>query len=77
MEFSLIADGNAKSYRLWETIGQFLIKLNMDLLYDQKFSLVYLTQKMKSYVHIKNLYAANVCSISSLFILNWKQPKYS
>ena len=53
MEFSLIADGNAKSYWLWETIGQFLIKLNMDLLYDQKFSLVYLTQKMKSYVHIK------------------------
>ena len=25
----------------------------MDLLYDQKFSLVYLPQKMKSYVHIK------------------------
>ena len=60
---------------LWETLWQFLKKLNMELLYDPATLLLAIyPRKTKTYVHTKD---CTWMAMAALFVIAkmWKQPK--
>lgn len=68
---SLLMEGTA----LWNTTGQFLIKLNVCLSYNSAITLFGIFPKeLKTYVHVKTCTQVSIAA-SYVFVNIWKQTR--